>query len=70
MNCLQREWNKTRGGVRQMWKAVHRMLRTEGIDDVMEEKQQYHQHEYFGRRVVSDSIRWNNQLGMNLPEQE
>ncbi|KAK2949834.1 hypothetical protein BLNAU_15229 [Blattamonas nauphoetae] len=66
----QRVWNDQDGEVRQMWKTVHRMLRMEGIEDVMEEKLQNDENEYLGRWIVDESIQWNNLLGMNLPKQE
>ncbi|KAK2957638.1 hypothetical protein BLNAU_7537 [Blattamonas nauphoetae] len=62
----QWEWNKRKGGKRQIWNNVHRMLRMEGIEDVIEEKLQNHKNEY-GRAIVEKSIRWNNFLGMDLP---
>ncbi|KAK2963948.1 hypothetical protein BLNAU_1025 [Blattamonas nauphoetae] len=38
MNNAQREWNQTRGEQRQMWKILHRQLRMEGIEDVIDAK--------------------------------
>ncbi|KAK2941983.1 hypothetical protein BLNAU_23106 [Blattamonas nauphoetae] len=38
MNTSLQEFDKKRGDQRQMWKTVLRMLRMEGIEDVMEEK--------------------------------
>ncbi|KAK2950462.1 hypothetical protein BLNAU_14580 [Blattamonas nauphoetae] len=67
MNKAQREWNEIRGEVQQMWKAADRMLRTEGIEDVIEEKLQNDQDKE-GESIVSESIGWNNLLGMNLPK--
>ncbi|KAK2960281.1 hypothetical protein BLNAU_4834 [Blattamonas nauphoetae] len=63
----QREWNDTRGEVQQMWKTVDRMLRTEGIEDVIEEKLPNDQNGDFGQWIVDNSIIWNNLLGMNGP---
>ncbi|KAK2946546.1 hypothetical protein BLNAU_18522 [Blattamonas nauphoetae] len=63
----QREWNTTRGEERQMWKTVHRMLRMEGIEDVIEEKLQNDRNGYFGEYPVAFSITLNNLQGMNLP---
>ncbi|KAK2950716.1 hypothetical protein BLNAU_14387 [Blattamonas nauphoetae] len=66
----QREWNDKRGDQRQMWKTVHRMLRLEGVGDVIEEKLQNDQNGSDGRDLVDELIRWNSMLDMNLPEQE
>ncbi|KAK2955114.1 hypothetical protein BLNAU_9843 [Blattamonas nauphoetae] len=66
----QREWNDQSGKVRQMWKTLHRLLRMEGIDDVIEAKLGNDKTSSYGRSLVSDSILWNNLLGMNLPEPE
>ncbi|KAK2958131.1 hypothetical protein BLNAU_6835 [Blattamonas nauphoetae] len=63
-------WNETRGAVRQIGKAVLRLLRTEGIEDVMEEKLQNDKNGDSGRYIVGNSIEWNNQVGMNLPKEE
>ncbi|KAK2953267.1 hypothetical protein BLNAU_11730 [Blattamonas nauphoetae] len=65
----QQEWNEKRGDLRQMWKTVHRVLRMEGIEDVMEEKLQNEKDE-FGGWIVEDLMELNNLLGMNLPEPE
>ncbi|KAK2942374.1 hypothetical protein BLNAU_22717 [Blattamonas nauphoetae] len=64
----QREWNARRGEVRQMWKTVHRTLRMEGIEDVIEEKLRNDRNAYFGRYIVAESIKWSNLLGVNLPD--
>ncbi|KAK2954381.1 hypothetical protein BLNAU_10713 [Blattamonas nauphoetae] len=58
----QREWNKKRGEVRQLWKTMHRMLRMEGIEDVIEKKLQNNRRTSFGGDIVADSIEWNNLL--------
>ncbi|KAK2944936.1 hypothetical protein BLNAU_20112 [Blattamonas nauphoetae] len=65
---VQQNWNEKRGAERQMWMPVHRMLRTEGLEDVIEEKLRTDRKEYFGRSIVYHSIKWNNLLCMNLPE--
>ncbi|KAK2954385.1 hypothetical protein BLNAU_10717 [Blattamonas nauphoetae] len=62
-----RKWNETRGVQRQMGRAVDRVLRMEGIEDVIEEPLRNDKCAYSGVRVVSQSIKWNNLLGMNLP---
>ncbi|KAK2942523.1 hypothetical protein BLNAU_22551 [Blattamonas nauphoetae] len=69
MNGLQQERNKKGGKVQQMWTTVQRLLRMEGIEDVVEAKLR---NDKQGNRrwIVAKSIEWNNQLGMNLPEQE
>ncbi|KAK2951650.1 hypothetical protein BLNAU_13389 [Blattamonas nauphoetae] len=69
MNTSQLYWNKASGEVRQMWKTVHRVLRMEGIEDVVEEKLQNDQDGYGGWNI-DDSTEWNNILGTNLPKQE
>ncbi|KAK2950658.1 hypothetical protein BLNAU_14329 [Blattamonas nauphoetae] len=66
----QREWNGKGREIRQMWKTMQRLLRMEGIEDVLEETQQNHKIEYFGRWLVDTSIRLSKLLGMNVPEQE
>ncbi|KAK2943635.1 hypothetical protein BLNAU_21425 [Blattamonas nauphoetae] len=63
----QREWNNKSGEVRKKGKTVHRLLRMEGFEDVIEEKMQNDKKER-GRWIVDDSIKWNNLLGMNLPQ--
>ncbi|KAK2948869.1 hypothetical protein BLNAU_16212 [Blattamonas nauphoetae] len=67
MNDIQQEWNRTGGNRRQMWKTVHRMLRMEGIEDVIEERLRNDKSEYSSKFIVAYSIRWNNLLGRNLP---
>ncbi|KAK2944987.1 hypothetical protein BLNAU_20105 [Blattamonas nauphoetae] len=67
MHYFQQRWNITWGEGRQMWKAILRMLRMEGLDDVTEENQQNDQDEE-GESIVVESIEWNNQLGMNVPQ--
>ncbi|KAK2947063.1 hypothetical protein BLNAU_17986 [Blattamonas nauphoetae] len=69
-NHTQREWNINRGEYRQIWKEVYRMLRMEGIEDVFEEKLRNDKNGSNGRDIVDRSIDWNNELGMNVPEQE
>ncbi|KAK2963372.1 hypothetical protein BLNAU_1906 [Blattamonas nauphoetae] len=66
MICTQRECNDKGGEYRQMWKKVLRMLRMEGIEDVMEEKLRNHKNRFFGGRIVAESIGLTNFLGMNL----
>ncbi|KAK2950730.1 hypothetical protein BLNAU_14401 [Blattamonas nauphoetae] len=70
MNNPQREWNEQSLKVQQMWKTVTRMLRMEGIEDVIEEKLRNDQNGDFGGEIVNESIDLNNQLGMNPPEEE
>ncbi|KAK2942005.1 hypothetical protein BLNAU_23089 [Blattamonas nauphoetae] len=65
---IQREWNTKGGVVGQMWRRMHRMLRKEGIEDVMEEKLRNAQNGNYADSIVVCSSAWNNQLGMNLPE--
>ncbi|KAK2944971.1 hypothetical protein BLNAU_20089 [Blattamonas nauphoetae] len=68
MNLARWEWNRTRGEVRQLGKTVHRMLRMEGIDDVMEEKLQPDLKTVSGGWLVAYSITSNNLQGTNVPE--
>ncbi|KAK2939908.1 hypothetical protein BLNAU_25185 [Blattamonas nauphoetae] len=66
-SCLRRtglEPNK--GDQRQMWKIVSRMLRMEGMENVIEAKLE-NDKDMYGRSIVDKSIEWNNLLGMNLP---
>ncbi|KAK2959903.1 hypothetical protein BLNAU_5100 [Blattamonas nauphoetae] len=70
MSFTQQRWNEKGGKGRQIWKTVDRMLRMEGFKDVIEEKLLNDKTEDSGRWIVTNSIAWNNQLGMNLPEQE
>ncbi|KAK2950827.1 hypothetical protein BLNAU_14245 [Blattamonas nauphoetae] len=67
---IRQEWNETRGEQRQMGKTVDRMLRMEGLEDVMESKLQNDQSIYLGRVAVTRSIQVNKLLGLNLSEQE
>ncbi|KAK2948727.1 hypothetical protein BLNAU_16365 [Blattamonas nauphoetae] len=67
MNQTQLEWNRTKGTQQQIWQTVHRMLRMEGFEDVIEEKLQNDQNGSNVRWLVAFSIRWNNQQGTNLP---
>ncbi|KAK2950672.1 hypothetical protein BLNAU_14343 [Blattamonas nauphoetae] len=70
MNNSQREWNDQGREMRQMGKAVHRMLRMEGIEDVIDEKLQNDNNEIVGQWAVILSIQWNNKQGMNLSLEE
>ncbi|KAK2960955.1 hypothetical protein BLNAU_4042 [Blattamonas nauphoetae] len=53
---IRRELNKKQGGQRQMWQTVQRLLRMEGIEDVIEGKQQNNKKRPWGRAVVEKSI--------------
>ncbi|KAK2963946.1 hypothetical protein BLNAU_1023 [Blattamonas nauphoetae] len=44
------------------------MLRTEGIEDVIDQKLRNDKTKYFGGRIVDNSIGWNNLQGMNVPQ--
>ncbi|KAK2946647.1 hypothetical protein BLNAU_18399 [Blattamonas nauphoetae] len=70
MNKYMQEWNETKGKSRQMWKTVDRVLRMEGIEDVIEGKLQNNQNEYFGGRIIVRSIDLSGQQGMNAPKLE
>ncbi|KAK2944788.1 hypothetical protein BLNAU_20261 [Blattamonas nauphoetae] len=67
MTCTQREWNETSGSERHMGKTMHRMLRMEGIEDVIEDKHQIDKDTIARRKIVADSVNLNNLQGMNLP---
>ncbi|KAK2953081.1 hypothetical protein BLNAU_12070 [Blattamonas nauphoetae] len=67
MKDTQWEWNEQRIRVRQMGNTVQRMLRVEGIEDVIEEKLRNDKFSFYAKMIVDDSIRWNNLQGMNLP---
>ncbi|KAK2961848.1 hypothetical protein BLNAU_3285 [Blattamonas nauphoetae] len=62
----QQEWNDQGGEVRQMGKIINRMLRMEGIEDVIDETLQTNKNGSDGR-IVDKSIEWNNLQGLNLP---
>ncbi|KAK2957621.1 hypothetical protein BLNAU_7520 [Blattamonas nauphoetae] len=66
MTINQQKWNEQSGEVQQMEKEVHRMLRMEGIEDVIEEKLRNDKNGFYGRELVANSIIWNNRQGMNL----
>ncbi|KAK2952705.1 hypothetical protein BLNAU_12354 [Blattamonas nauphoetae] len=63
----QQEWNRTWGEVRQMWMKTQPMLRSEGIEDAIEEKLRNDKNARSGRRIVAFSIKWSNLQGINLP---
>ncbi|KAK2959934.1 hypothetical protein BLNAU_5131 [Blattamonas nauphoetae] len=65
----QREWNKKGGEVQHMGEFVHRVLRMEGIDDVIEERLMNDRSSDYANRIVVDSIEWSNMLGMNSSRQ-
>ncbi|KAK2957930.1 hypothetical protein BLNAU_7106 [Blattamonas nauphoetae] len=64
------EWNETSGTQRQMWMKVYRMLRKEGIEDVIEGKLENDRNTTSGGLIVTYSIDLNNLQGMNLPRPE
>ncbi|KAK2948716.1 hypothetical protein BLNAU_16354 [Blattamonas nauphoetae] len=70
MNNAQREWNMKGRVSRQMGKTVLRMLRMEGIEDMLEEKLRNDRNGHSGSYTVSYSKEWSYSLGMNLPKQE
>ncbi|KAK2953974.1 hypothetical protein BLNAU_11076 [Blattamonas nauphoetae] len=69
INNAQQEWNQTRGIQRQMWKTLHRLLRMEGIEDVIEQKLQNNRNGLRGGWIVANSIIWNNLLVRILTRQ-
>ncbi|KAK2943374.1 hypothetical protein BLNAU_21684 [Blattamonas nauphoetae] len=70
MDHARQKWNKTRREGRQKQKKMDRMLRMEGIEDVIEEKLQNDQNKTDRGWTADNSIRWSNQPGMNLPKEE
>ncbi|KAK2957610.1 hypothetical protein BLNAU_7509 [Blattamonas nauphoetae] len=70
MMDLQQEWNNQREEVQWMWKAVTRILRIEGFEDVIEETLLSDLKGDIGGDVVAYLIDLNNMLGMNLSKQE
>ncbi|KAK2943320.1 hypothetical protein BLNAU_21745 [Blattamonas nauphoetae] len=68
MNYSQEACNRERGKMRRMMKTVHRMLRMEGFEDVIEEKLQNDEDES-GSDLFAELLKWNNWLGMNIPKQ-
>ncbi|KAK2952979.1 hypothetical protein BLNAU_11968 [Blattamonas nauphoetae] len=67
MNCARWDWNVIRSFKRHMWKTVHRMLRMEGMEDVMEEKLRTNQDIFRGSLIVTYSIVLNNIQGTVHP---
>ncbi|KAK2948614.1 hypothetical protein BLNAU_16433 [Blattamonas nauphoetae] len=67
MNGIQWERNEKGGQVRQLGKIVNRMMRLEGIEDVMEEKLQNNRKQESGFHIVLISMEWSNLQGLNLP---
>ncbi|KAK2953277.1 hypothetical protein BLNAU_11740 [Blattamonas nauphoetae] len=67
MGNIQHEWNKKGGDERTMGNTMLRMLRMEGISDVVEEKLRNETLSHHGSKTVTRSIDWNNMQGMNLP---
>ncbi|KAK2950726.1 hypothetical protein BLNAU_14397 [Blattamonas nauphoetae] len=63
----QLEWNEQGGEVRLMGKIMLRMLRMEGIEDVIEAKLQNDKNGFYGKYIVDESFKWNNLKGMNIP---
>ncbi|KAK2956459.1 hypothetical protein BLNAU_8513 [Blattamonas nauphoetae] len=57
----QREWNRRGGNERPMWNEVLRMLRTEGIEDVIEQKLKTDKQRYAFYNIVADA----NQAGLS-----
>ncbi|KAK2951358.1 hypothetical protein BLNAU_13737 [Blattamonas nauphoetae] len=60
------EWNTARGEFRRMWKTIHRMLRKEGMEDVLEEKLLNDKKVSNGTKIVDWSITLNDQQGMHI----
>ncbi|KAK2960282.1 hypothetical protein BLNAU_4835 [Blattamonas nauphoetae] len=70
MSSVQREWNEEGEELREMWKKADRMLRMEGVEDVIDQKLLNDKGDTSGSIIVFESIDWNNQHGTNLPEPE
>ncbi|KAK2949981.1 hypothetical protein BLNAU_15124 [Blattamonas nauphoetae] len=61
------EWNKQGGFVRQAGKTVQSSLRSDGLEDVIEQKLTTDFEGFWGREVAKNSILLNNLVGMNVP---
>ncbi|KAK2947586.1 hypothetical protein BLNAU_17491 [Blattamonas nauphoetae] len=70
MTIAQQERNKKGGEMRQMGKTVDRMLRMEGIEDVIVEKLRNDTQKWHGGWIATLSIILSNMHGMNLPQWE
>ncbi|KAK2950818.1 putative Ubiquitin-conjugating enzyme E2 29 [Blattamonas nauphoetae] len=66
----KRPWMRLNGEMQDPCGIVLRLLRSEGIDDVLEQRLNNDITEDKGREVVKSTINWNNLLGMNLNELE
>ncbi|KAK2943658.1 hypothetical protein BLNAU_21406 [Blattamonas nauphoetae] len=66
----QREWNNQSDEEQQTWETIERMLRMEGIEDMIEEKLQNDRNGFYGGWLGAKSIEWSNLLGMNLSQLE
>ncbi|KAK2942365.1 hypothetical protein BLNAU_22708 [Blattamonas nauphoetae] len=66
IHSFLREWNEQGGEDQQMRTDANRMLRMEGIEDVIEQKLQNNRTRTYARWTVDKSIALNNLLGMNL----
>ncbi|KAK2950820.1 hypothetical protein BLNAU_14238 [Blattamonas nauphoetae] len=70
MEMFQMLWPDTDGEMPERWNTVVRALRTEGIDDVAEQRLNNDVGEKNGQKVVKRTISWINKLGMNLIKPE
>ncbi|KAK2944120.1 hypothetical protein BLNAU_20952 [Blattamonas nauphoetae] len=60
------EWNKHSENIHRTRTALLQSLRTEGFEDVSEQKLQHDRGEFHGRRIVVHSMGLSNLQGMNL----
>ncbi|KAK2943240.1 hypothetical protein BLNAU_21866 [Blattamonas nauphoetae] len=70
MDSSNEEWSKKGGAGQYVWQFVHRMLRMEGFEDVIEEQLRNNNLSHFGRAYVAKSVVRNIVQGVNLPKYE
>ncbi|KAK2943978.1 hypothetical protein BLNAU_21124 [Blattamonas nauphoetae] len=66
MVLSQEDWNKQGGNVRRSGAAIFRCLRTEGLDDVLEQRQQNDRTGNIGEDLANYLIKLTVMLGMNI----
>ncbi|KAK2945764.1 hypothetical protein BLNAU_19320 [Blattamonas nauphoetae] len=68
LSRAEKEWSTNDGKPSRTGQFVLRSLRTEGFDDVLQQRLQSDRTGYKGEDLVSYSIRMNNLLGMNIQQ--
>ncbi|KAK2958877.1 hypothetical protein BLNAU_6126 [Blattamonas nauphoetae] len=66
MVLSQEDWNKQGGNVRRSGATIFRCLRTEGLDDVLEQRLQNDLNGNIGEDLADYLIKLNAMLGMNV----